>query len=212
MEQPPDPLPVTNSKLAFVLANTLFIALLVLVGHVGLVSVYGFGEKMTLITGAILTAVIILMLIWQNEQRFSPLVVGVLLWAVVGEIAGQLGYVDIVSIRNVFVLSPAIVLVGYLARKDRLSDFLIIASVFFLTIWTCHFILVNLFEQLGAVHPLTFVSSSLFLAMLILAILGIRRSDSRRALTVHSILVLCSFWSMLEYLWAWRVVPKPWGE
>ncbi len=72
MEQPPDPLPVTNSKLTFVLANTLFIALLVLVGHVGLVSVYGFGEKMTLITGAILTAVIILMLIWQNEQRFSP--------------------------------------------------------------------------------------------------------------------------------------------
>ncbi len=207
-----DPLPVTDSKLAFVLANTLFIALLVLVGHVGLVSVYGFGEKMTLITGAILTAVIILMLIWQNEQRFSPLVVGVLLWAVVGEIAGQLGYADIISIRTVIVLPPAIVLVGYLARRDRLSDFLIITSVLFLTIWACHFILVNLFEQLGAVHPLTFVSSSLFLAMLILAILGIRRSDSRRALTVHSIIVLCSFWSMMEYLWAWRVVPKPWGE
>ncbi len=212
MEQPSDPLPVTDSKLAFVLANTLFLALLVLVGHVGLVTVYGLGEKMTLITGAILTAVIILMLIWPNEQRFSPLVVGVLLWAVVGEIAGELGYADIVSIRNVFVLPPAIVLVGYLARRHRLSDFVIIASVFFLTIWACHFILVNLFEQLGAAHPLTYVSSSLFLAMLILAILGIRQSNSRRALTVHSILALCSFWSVMEYLWEWRVVPKPWGE
>ena len=212
MEQPSDPFPVTNSKLAFVLTNILFIAVLVLVGHVGLVTVYGFGEKMTLITGAILTAVIILMLIWPNEQRFSPLVVGVLLWAVVGEIAGELGYADIVSIRNFFVLPLAIVLVGYLVRRHRLSDFLIIASVFFLTIWACHFILVNLFEQLGVVHPLTYVSSSLFLAMLILAILGIRQSNSRRALTVHSILALCSFWSVMEYLWAWRVVPKPWGE
>ncbi len=212
MEQRLDPPPVTDSKLAFVLADTLFMALLVLVGHFGLVTVYGLGEKMTLITGAILTAVIILMLIWQIEQRFSPLVVGVLLWAVVGEIAGELGYADIVSIRNFFVLPPAIVLVGYLARRHRLSDFVIIASVFFLTIWACHFIMVNLFDQLGVMHPLTHVASSLFLAMLILAILGIRQSNSRRALTVHSILALCSFWSVMEYLWAWRVVPKPWGE
>ena len=145
MEKPPLSPPIPTSKPAFVSSNVLFIALVFLIGHVGLVKLYESGEKMTMITGAVLASMLILMLFRRNGDRFAPLFVGVLLWALLGEIAEQLRYGSIVRVRNVLWLSPVIVFVGYLVRRDRLPDFLTVAIVFFMTIWACHFVLVNLF-------------------------------------------------------------------
>lgn len=210
MEQQFDPPTMSIAKPNFVLGNILFIALFFLGGHVGLVKLYGLGEALTTIVGAVLTSVIISMLIWQKEDRFSPLVVGVLLWAVLGEVVEQLGFGSIVRVRNFVLLFPTLMFIRHMARRERLPDFLNIALVFFMTIWACHFVLVNILVHLGPTHLLTYASSSLFLAMFVLAISNIRQSDSRAALTIQSVFVMCSAWSMLEYLWAWKVLPKPW--
>jgi len=201
---------LTISKPALVLSNALFMLLVIFAGHVALVNLYLLGESATLIAAAVSTAAIVAMAVWQREHRFSPLLVGALLWAVLGEMLDQLRFADIVSTSSALVLAPTVVLVVYLVRGERLSDFYAIAIVFFSAIWVSHFALVNLFTQLGKTHPLTFASSSLFLAALVFAGLGIRRSHTHRALTVHSILITCSAWSILEYLWAWEVIPKGW--
>lgn len=200
----------TPSKPVFILSNVLFITLVIFVGHVGLINLYRWGRTPTLTVGALLAGVIVSLLIWQKESRFTPLVVGALLWAVLGEMTDQLGYGDIVSLENGFFLTGLIALVGWLVYKNRLSESLAIAAAFFLAIWACHFVLVNLLERLGGTHPVTVASASLFIAMQALAVLMIRRSESRFALTLCSVLLACGFWSILEYVWAWRAILRPW--
>ncbi len=209
MDQPAFSPPLPTSKPAFVSSNALFIALVFLIGHVGLVKLYDSGDNMTLITGAVLASVLIVLLVRRNGDRFAPLLVGVLLWALLGEIADQLRYVSIVRVRNVLLLSPAIVFVGYWVRRERLSDFLTVATIFFMTIWACHFVLINLFVLLGPTHLLSYVSSSAFVAMFVFALFNIRQAEGRTTLTVHSVFLMCSVWSMLEFAWAWEILQKP---
>ena len=52
MEQKADLSPVMIAKPRFVLANMLFISLLLLGGHVGLVKLYELGDDLTTITGS----------------------------------------------------------------------------------------------------------------------------------------------------------------
>ncbi len=81
MEQPLFFPPIPTSKPTFVSSNVLFIAVVFLIGHVGLVKLFEWGEKMTLITGAGLAFGLIVMLIKRTGDRFAPLLVGVLLRA-----------------------------------------------------------------------------------------------------------------------------------
>lgn len=46
--------------------------------------------------------------------------------------------------------------VRHMARRQHLPDFVNIALVLFMTIWACHFVLVNLFARLGPTHLLTY--------------------------------------------------------
>jgi len=46
-------------------------------------------------------------------------------------------------------------------------------------------------------------------ALFVYSLIRILRENRQYELTVLSILIVCSFWSILEYLWAWKVLPKP---
>ena len=199
-----------SSRLKFIFSTILFIIILFILGHVGLVNLYKLGRIPTIGMAFVLTILIVIMFIWQKKHRFFPLVVGLMLWAVLGEITEYLQYGDIVNIKNVFLLSSIIAFIFYLVYKNLLSDFLTITIVFFLIIWASHFILISLFEQLGKTHILTYLSYSIFLVIFIYAIFKTCKSDNRLEITIQIIFITCSFWSLLEYLRAWQLIPKPW--
>ncbi len=201
---------ITTPKPRFVLSTILLILFLFFLGHIGLVNLYKLGRIPTLVAAIFLTILIVVMFRWQRKHRFYPLVVGLLLWAVLGEITEHLRYGDIVNIKNVFLLFSIIIFVFYLVYNKLLSEFPAIAIVFFLAIWSSHFVLISLFEQLGKTHTVTYLSSSIFLIVFIYATFKARKSDNRLALTIQTILITCSFWSILEYLWAWKLISKPW--
>ncbi|UCG91885.1 MAG: hypothetical protein JSV97_12605 [candidate division WOR-3 bacterium] len=198
------------AKLRFILSTIVFIALSFFVGHVVLVNLYNLGRLPTIVMAVLLTIAIVLMFAWPQKHRFFPLVTGLLLWSVLGEITEHLGYGDIVSFKNVFLLISILIFVYSLVRKKLLSEFLTIVIVFFVTIWSFHFVLINVFEGLGRTHVITYASSLIFLIIMVFAILKALRSYNRLVLTLQVIFISCSAWAIVEYLWAWNLVPKPW--
>jgi hypothetical protein len=201
--------PIVSSKAIFVASNIAYIIFLFAAGHVGLVKLYKLGRMATGIAAAILTTAIVALFAWRGSHRFFPLAAGLLLWIVMGEMAQHLKIGDIMSIKNGLLILTIAVFVFYLVYKRLLPDFLSIAVVFFLTIWVSHFVLVSLFEQLGKTHIATYFSSLPFAALFAYSLIGILKESGQYELTVFSILIVCSFWSILEYLWAWKLLPKP---
>jgi len=201
--------PVVSSKAIFVVSNVAYIIFLFAAGHVGLVKLYKLGRMATGIAAAILTAAIVFLFAWSGNHRFFPLAAGLLLWMVMGEMSGHLKIGDIMNVKNGLLILTIAVFVFYLVYKRLLNDFLSIAVVFFLIIWLSHFMLVSLFEQLGKTHIVTYLSSLPFAALFVYSLIEILRENGQYELTVFSILIVCSFWSILEYLWAWKLLPKP---
>jgi hypothetical protein len=146
----------------------------------------------------------------HQGHRFFPLLAGTALWAVVGEMAEHLGYMEIVDARFVFVLVALIAGYVYLVNKRFLPFFAAVSLALFLGVWASHFIMVNMFEEFGKRHGLTYVSSLLFVGLLVFSVLRMKKTSSMLGLTIGSILFTCCSWSLLEYLWAWKPIPKPW--
>jgi hypothetical protein len=177
---------------------------------VGLAALYQCGRMQTIVAGVLFTASIVILLVWQSENRFVGIVIGVLLWALLGEITEHLGWSDIICVKNAFLLLTTAVFVAYLVYKDALPSHILIAAVLFVTIWAFHFVQANLFEYAGKTHPLTYASSLLFPLVLAFAVWGARTSKNPETLTIQCILIAGSFWAILEYLWAWKWIPKRW--
>ena len=201
---------ISISKSRFVVSTTLFIIFIFFLGHFGLVNLYKLGKVPTALIAVVLLIMIVNLIIWQNKHRFFSLILGLLLWAVLGEIAEKLSLVNIVNFKNIFLLITMLFLAYYLIHNNLLSEFLMIAIVFFLTIWTSHFVLVNSFEQFGKTNIVTYLSSFVFLIFFVYFITKIYKLGNIFGLTLHTIFITCTLWSILEYLWAWKLIPKLW--
>jgi hypothetical protein len=194
----------------FVVSTIGIILGLFFVGHVGLVAVYKIGTVATIVTAIVCSAAVGVLFIVHQGHRFFPLLAGTALWAVVGEMAEHLGYMEIVDARFVFVLVALIAGYVYLVNKRFLPFFAAVSLALFLGVWASHFIMVNMFEEFGKRHGLTYVSSLLFVGLLVFSVLRMKKTSSMLGLTIGSILFTCCSWSLLEYLWAWKPIPKPW--
>jgi hypothetical protein len=204
------PMHIFSSKTAFVASTIGIILGLFFIGHVGLVAVYQTGTAATIVTAVICSVAVAALFKWRQNHRFFPLLAGTALWAVLGEMAEHLGYMDITDAWFVFVLAASIIVFTCIVCKHFLPFFFAVSLGLFLAVWASHFIMVNLFDLFGKRHGLTYASSLLFAGFLVLSMFRIKRTGSMLELTMGSILFTCSSWSLLEYLWAWNVIPKPW--
>lgn len=201
---------VISSKTWFVASSVAIILGLFFAGHVGLVMIYKMGTAATQVSAVVLSAAVAVLFIWQRDHRFFPLLAGTALWAVLGEIAEHLGYLTIVDIKAVFVLPILLAVFVYLISKRVVPFFWAVSFGLFFGVWTSHFVMVNMFDEFGKRHILTCVSSLLFTGLLVFSLYRMNKTNTRLGCTVLSILFTCSCWSLLEYLWAWKVIPKPW--
>ena len=201
---------VISSRPGFVALTIAIILALFLAGHVGLVMIYRMGTAATQVSAIVLSAAVAALFLWRQDHRFFPLLAGTALWAVLGEIAEHLGYLTIVDVRAVFVLPVLLAVFVFLVNKRVLSFFWAVSFGLFFGVWTSHFVMVNMFEEFGKRNVLTYASSLLFAGLLVFSLYRINKTSTRLGLTVCSILFTCSCWSLLEYFWAWKVIPKPW--
>ena len=204
------PTKTISSKTSFVASTIGIILGLFFVGHVGLVAVYKTGITATIVTAIVCSATAVVLFILRHNHRFSALLAGTVLWAVLGEMADHLGYLDIVEGKIAFMLPALVAIFAYLINKRFLPFFWAVSFALFLGVWASHFVMVTLFQEFGKRHSVTYASSLLFAGLLIFTLHRMKKASTRLGLTLGSIIFTCSCWSLLEYLWAWKVVPKPW--
>lgn len=198
-----------NNKALHIIIISGYIFTLFAIGHIGLVRLYRLGTTTTMIAFILLIlAAPILIILPIKESHFVPLLFAFVLWAAIGEAGEHLGISDIVNFKSVFLVILFLAFYFYAVFSLNLPKRILIGFGFFIMIWVFHFIMVNQFENLGKEHFTTYISAAIFVFSAVFAMFMAIRTKEHR--TIFTALFVSSAWSILEYLWGWNVIPKPW--
>ncbi|MEA3474862.1 MAG: hypothetical protein U9R23_00200 [Candidatus Cloacimonadota bacterium] len=81
----------------------------------------------------------------------------------------------------------------------------------FLLIWTLHFIMIFQLEVLSRTHLSTYIMCGIFAFLTGFSVYKVRISKSINLIMFWSYFGLLTAWSVLEYIWVWRLIPGPYS-
>ncbi|RKX68762.1 hypothetical protein DRP43_05155, partial [candidate division TA06 bacterium] len=81
----------------------------------------------------------------------------------------------------------------------------------FLLIWILHFIMIFQLEVLSRTHLSTYIMCGIFAFLTGFSVYKVRRSKSINLIMFWSYFGLLTAWSVLEYIWGWRLIPGPYS-
>jgi hypothetical protein len=79
----------------------------------------------------------------------------------------------------------------------------------FLLIWSMHYIMIFQYEVLSRTHFTTYIMCGIFIFLTGLSIYKARKSKQINSIMFWSYFGLLCTWSVLEYIWGWRLIPGP---
>ena len=145
-----------------------------------------------------------------RKSNYFGIFSGLFLWAVLGEVVEKLGGIAIAEWQMFPLLGGFTFLIVLFGVKGYLPTGLLFSLGHFNAIWFLHFVMVNQFELMGRSSWITYPSCVGFALLAIL--FGYRmvkaRTDSENM--AYSLALLLSGWTVLEYIWGWRLLPGPW--
>ncbi len=194
--------------------------LFVLLGFTGtymaLVGVYKLGTMAIIIMGLIFLGLGIAFTFFSitisdvRKSNYCGIFSGLFLWAILGEVVEKLSIIAVAQWRMFPLLGGFTFLVVLFGIKKYLPAGLLFSVGGFNAVWFLHFIMVNQFELMGRTSWITYPSCVSFALLAIL--FGYRmvkaRTDSENM--AYSLALLLSWWTVLEYIWGWRLIPGPW--
>lgn len=140
---------------------------------------------------------------------------GISLWGFFGEFLGNADmYIKNAAVKIAHwnflpILLLAIFL--FLNRRKHLPISVQFSSVSFLLIWTLHYIMIFQFQVLGRTHYTTYIMCVIFASLTGFSIYEARNNKSINSIMFWSYFGLLSAWSVLEYIWGWRLIPGPYS-
>jgi len=81
----------------------------------------------------------------------------------------------------------------------------------FLLIWSMHYIMIFQYEVLSRAHFTTYIMCGIFIFLTGLSIYKERKSKQINSIMFWSYFGLLTAWSVLEYIWGWRLIPGPYA-
>lgn len=81
----------------------------------------------------------------------------------------------------------------------------------FLLIWSMHYIMIFQYEVLSRTHFTTYIMCGIFVILTGLSIYKARKSKQIHSIMFWSYFGLLCAWSVLEYIWGWRLIPGPYA-
>ncbi len=81
----------------------------------------------------------------------------------------------------------------------------------FLLIWSMHYIMIFQYEVLSRTHFTTYIMCGIFVISTGLSIHKARKSKQIHSIMFWSYFGLLTAWSVLEYIWGWRLIPGPYS-
>ena len=136
---------------------------------------------------------------------------GLFLWGFIGEYLEHTGLVEIAGSNylSVLLISAALLLIS-ISRRRIPSNFAF-AFGHFLMVWALHMWMIFQFEHLSRTHWSTYLSAAIALSGGISAIFIISRSHRPTTKMAFSLVSLLLLWTVLEYIWGWRLLPGPYS-
>lgn len=181
-----------------------FLVALYRLGIPGLVALGG------LLIGASAVALYLTALNSQNEEKASFLGVlsGLLFWALLGEILEHVGLFDLASWKMLPLLALSWLIFETVSRY--LPSGVSLAGFTFNLIWLLHALMINQFEFLGKHHWSTYIGAILFGMAGLAAAVSLRKTQRPAKFLKLFLLCFLFLWGIVEYTWAWRLLPGPW--
>jgi len=136
---------------------------------------------------------------------------GLSLWGFLGEYLEHLGWLDIAHWHNVPTLLILVFFTIFLLKKEYLPIRFGFAFGHFLGIWALHMLMITQFELLGRTHWITYPTAVFIGIFALFSYIKIRRVKSIDQKMAWSLVLLLTSWTVLEYVWAWRLIPGPYS-
>ncbi|MEA2096730.1 MAG: hypothetical protein U9P73_08590 [Candidatus Cloacimonadota bacterium] len=81
----------------------------------------------------------------------------------------------------------------------------------FLMIWSMHYIMIFQYEVLFRTHFTTYIMCGVFVILTGISVYKARKSKQIDSIMFWSYFGLLTAWSVLEYIWGWRLIPGPYS-
>ena len=184
--------------------------------YMALVGIYRFGTMATIIMGLILLGLGIAFLFFSittsdtRKGNYFGIFSGLFLWAVLGEVVEKLGGIAVAEWQMFPLLGWFTFLIALLGIKRYLPTGLLFSLGHFNAVWFLHFVMINQFEFMGRTSWITYPSCAIFILMAILFGYRMTRAKTDSENMAYSLALLLIGWTVLEYIWGWRLLPGPW--
>jgi len=197
--------------------KTLLFILLVFAGTYGsLVGIYQLENWPVFLFGLVLFFLALWLVLKSlrelNERRsnYCGIFAGIFLWGFLGEVMEHLVILEIAYWNFLPLLVTLTFFTILMGIKRYLPHGLMLTLATFNSIWFLHFIMINQYNFLGRYHFSTYPSCALFL--LLSLFFGFRMVKAKGIFEnmAYSLGLLLSAWTVLEYVWGWRLIPGPW--
>ena len=81
----------------------------------------------------------------------------------------------------------------------------------FLLIWSMHYIMIFQYEVLSRTHFTTYIMCGIFVILTGFSIYKAKKNKGINSIMFWSYFGLLCAWSVLEYIWGWRLIPGPYA-
>lgn len=177
-----------------------------------------------LVAGLLLLAASIVMLIVSEKSKDNAfksnilaILSGVALWGFLGEFLENADmYIAHSTIKIAHwnflpILIIVVLLFAYVWKKRYLPDNILFFGGSFIGIWILHYIMIFQIDLFSKTAPITYISFALFVLATGFLIWRLVKSDNLNKKMAFSVAVLYTGWSILEYIWLWRLIPGPYS-
>ena len=194
----------------------LFVLLVFAAVYMTMVMVYRLGTAAIMIMAAVMLALGVALLFGSmtvpetRKGNYCGILSGLFLWAVLGEVCEKSGTVEMAEWQIFPLLGWFTFLVLLLAAKKYLPVGLLFLLGHFNAIWLLHFIMMNQIVFFGAVHWISYLVCGVFALLAVFSGWRMARTKSDAVNMACALSLLLTGWTVLEYLWAWRLLPGPW--
>ncbi|MBN2378761.1 hypothetical protein JXM67_03040 [candidate division WOR-3 bacterium] len=151
----------------------------------------------------------------KRKQDFAPNMWGILsglfLWGFVGEFLEAINWVVIADYRFLPVLLLAGFFLVFLIVRKQLADRFAFAFGHFAGIWGLHMWMIYQFEHLSRTHWSTYPSAAIAGAGAVISFILMARAKKTSPKMAWALAGLLLAWTVLEYVWGWRIIPGPYS-
>ena len=151
----------------------------------------------------------------QFLSNLMGIISGIAIWGFVGEFMenGDLyipyATVEIANWNFLPILLLAIFVFLQIKKDLKMPVQFSLSSL--LMIWSMHYIMIFQFEVLSRTHFTTYIMCGVFLILTGLSIYKVRRNKQINSVMFWSYFGLLTAWTILEYVWGWRLIPGPYA-